>query len=80
VNAFDIFSPDGYPIFVTRLTNVPGQDYAHSEYVRSAEDYEAFIKRNDKPGLALYHTVARLKEDATRSKEAVVSSHWFGRR
>ena len=76
MNAFDLLSPDGHPIFVTRLTNTPGQDYPHHEYVRSAEDYDAFIKRNDKPGLALYHAVARLKEGAARSKENVESSHY----
>jgi hypothetical protein len=76
MNPFDLLSPDGHPIFVTRLTNTPGQDYPHHEYVRSAEDYDAFIKRNDKPGLALYHAVARLKEGAARSKENVESSHY----
>jgi hypothetical protein len=76
-NLFDILSPDGSPIYLANLPNKkgPGQRTYH-QYVHNEAELQKFIATYDKPGRALYHTVARLKAGTTRCKENVEAVHW----
>src|SRR5262245_44308061 len=68
---FEILSPDGSPIFVARLPNERGKGAPHHQYVRSDAELERFLADYDRPGYALYHTAALLKEGAWRNKDNV---------
>jgi RecA-family ATPase len=76
VGTFDILSPDGHPLFVADLPNERGDGAPHHQYVRNEQELQRFIAARDKPGRALYYTVAHLAEGGWRSKENVVASHW----
>jgi hypothetical protein len=73
---FDAISPDGHPVFVADLPNEQGGDKPYHQYVRSEQELQRFIAVHDKPGRALYFTVAHLAEGAWRTKDAVSASHW----
>ena len=76
MDTFGILSPDGHPLFVADLPNERGSGNPHHQYVRSEQELQRFIAARDKPGRALYYTVAHLAEGGWRSKENVVASHW----
>ena len=71
MDTFSMLSPDGHAIEVWSLPNVQGGGSTHRERVHNNVELEKFIARYDHPGRALYHTVAKLKDGMTRSKEAV---------
>src|SRR5262245_58788476 len=76
MDTFGILSPDGHPLFVADLPNESGSGNPHHQYVRSEQELQRFIATRDKPGRALYYTVAHLAEGGWRTKENVVASHW----
>lgn len=70
---FDTLSPEGSPIYLANLPNVRGKGRVHHEYAHSEEELQRFLSVYDKPGRALYFTVAKLKDGTSRSKENVES-------
>ena len=64
-----VLSPDRHPLFVADLPNEKGGGNPHHQYVRSEQELQRFIAARDKPGRALYYTVAHLAEGGGRSKE-----------
>jgi hypothetical protein len=76
MDTFGTLSPDGHPLFVADLPNDRGGEKTHHQYVRSEQELQRFITDHDKPGRALYYTVAHLAEGGWRKKEDVAASHW----
>ena len=68
---FEVLSPDGGPIFLAALPNERGKGAPHHQYVRSDADLERFLADYDRPGYALYHTAAILKNGEWRNKANV---------
>src|SRR5262249_7609272 len=68
---FEVLSPDGSPIFVACLPNERGTGKPWHQYVHDNAQLENFIATYDKPGFALYHTVAILRNGAWRKQENV---------
>src|SRR5262249_5136148 len=68
---FEVLSPDGSPIFVACLPNERGGGKPWHQYVHDVVQLEKFIATYDKPGFALYHTVAILQNGAWRKQENV---------
>ena len=76
MSTFDIISPEGYPVFLADLPNIQGAGKPFHQLVRDEQSLQKFIATHDKPGRAIYHTVAILKE-AWRCKETVVGTRWI---
>jgi hypothetical protein len=73
---FETLSPEGHPLYLANLPNTQGGGLIGHEYVRNEAELQRFIASYDQPGRALYFTVARLKDGATRSKDNVQSVSW----
>jgi hypothetical protein len=69
---FDVLSPDGGPIFLASLPNERGNGKVpHHQYVKNEAELQRFIAERDRPGWAIYHTPAILRNGAWRSQENV---------
>jgi hypothetical protein len=75
-DTFSTLSPDGHPLFCADLPNDREQGKPRHCYVHDERQLQQFIARHDKPGRALYFTVAHLAEGAWRTKDNVIASHW----
>jgi hypothetical protein len=75
MSTFDILSPEGYAIFLADLPNTQGAGKPFHQLVNNEQELQQFLATHDKPGRAIYHTVAHLKK-AWRSKENVLGSFW----
>jgi len=74
---FDTLSPDGTPIYLSNLPNKRGRGQrTWHQYVHNEAELQKFIANYDRPGRALYFTVARLKAGTARCKENVEATHW----
>jgi RecA-family ATPase len=74
---FETLSPEGTPIYLANLPSEKGQGRVGHEWARNDAELKKFIANYDKPGRALYFTVARLKAGTTRSKDNVEAVNWL---
>jgi len=68
---FETLSPEGTPIYLANLPSEKGRGRVGHEWAHDDSELKKFIANYDKPGRALYFTVARLKAGTTRSKDNV---------
>src|SRR5262245_24790008 len=68
---FEVLSPDGSPIFLASLPNERGGGKPHHQYVRDDAQLQKFLADHDRPGWAIYHAAAILKDGAWRKQENV---------
>ena len=80
MDTFNILSPDGHPLFVADLPNERGSGNPHHQYVRSEQELQRFIAARDKPGRALYYTVAHLAEGAGAARKMLSPAIGYGRK
>jgi RecA-family ATPase len=73
---FATLRPEGHPIYLASLPNERGKGQVYHEYARNEADLRRFISNYDRPGRALYLTVAHLKDGTSRRKENVQSVSW----
>jgi hypothetical protein len=72
MNIFEILSAGGDPKFLASLPNEGGTGKKpYHQYVRNEEELQKFIAERDKPGWAIYHTVAILQNGTWRNQENV---------
>jgi hypothetical protein len=74
---FETLSPEGAPIYLANLPSEKGQGRVGHDWARNDAELKKFIASYDKPGRALYFTVARLKAGTTRSKDNVEAVNWI---
>jgi hypothetical protein len=74
---FSTLSPEGYSILLATYPNERRKGMIYHEYVRNEKELQRFIRNYDKPGRAVYFTVAKLKDGATRAKENVEQVSWI---
>jgi hypothetical protein len=74
VSLFNLLSPDGAPMFVSDLSH--NGDKPYHALIQSDAELQKFTRDRDRPGHALYYTVATLGRP-WRAKANVKCSNWL---